>query len=133
MRIRNLAFLFVTVCMFSCGRDSIDDRLSRQSREYTMRHCPERMDDYTMLDSMVYVAEGRILNYYYLLQDSNVTDDGQRLRLKAFLEEIHLENLKQNLAFHDLKEHNVCFRYHYSSSSTKEEIMLIELTPNDYK
>lgn len=125
--------LSVMVCMSACNRDSVDDRFWRQCRDYTRKYCPLRMDEYTMLDSLVYVREERCMNYYYLLEDSNVTDARQRVRLKEFLEGRLLSDLKNNTAFRELRENDISFRYHYRSSSGKEEVMMMEFGPNDYK
>lgn len=133
MRIRILLLLSVMACMSACNRDSVDDRIWRQCKDYTRKYCPSRMDEYTMLDSLVYVREERCMNYYYLLEDSNVTDARKRMRLKEFLEGRLLSDLKNNTAFRELRENDVSFRYHYRSSSGKGEVMLMEFGPNDYK
>lgn len=50
-----LLFLFLVGC-----NNNLNNRMVREAQEYTQKHCPQRLDDFTVLDSMVYDVSTRI-------------------------------------------------------------------------
>lgn len=91
------------------------------------------MDEYTIFDSLVYTQEGKVMSYFYSVSDRM---DSDSVYTSAMLDVFHtdlLNNVRQNIGLHELREHGVTFRYVYSSKTTHKQYMSFEYTPEDYK
>ena len=90
------------------------------------------MDDYTILDSLVYNTSETTLNYYYsvynLLDNDTIYTDA----FKGIFHTKLMDNILNNVALIELKENNVSFKYHYYSSTTKKKYMLFYFTQKEY-
>lgn len=66
MRKRNLMILWLAALMAgACHFESFDERCARETREYTQKQCPRRLDEHTIMDSTVYDTDTRTITYYY--------------------------------------------------------------------
>lgn len=121
------------MCLASCGFEGFDERCAREAREYTLKQCPRRMDQATVLDSMVYDIPSRTLCYYYtmenVLDDKNVLTDELRSTFK--------EQLRKAIAGSiDLKKHKergVAFEYRYYSQKDKTLLMKERIEAEEYQ
>lgn len=91
------------------------------------------MDEYTQLDSLVYVQKGRVMTYYYSVSGRLDTDSVYNSDLIDAFHTSLLANIKQNTGLIELKDHSVTFRYNYSSSTKDKEYMSFIFSPGDYK
>ncbi len=123
----------VLVLLSACIRESKDERISRQTREYSQKSCPKRMDQYTVLDSMKYIPTGRTMVFFYSVSDRMDVDSVYSTELLDVFDVNLLNNIRQNPGLVELKEHAVTFRYIYSSQTTGKEYMVFNYTPEKYK
>ena len=71
----------VSILLFaSCNFESFEKRCAREAEEYTTRHCPRRMNKYTVMDSLTFNPETKTFGYYYTLEgdldnDSIITNE----------------------------------------------------------
>lgn len=121
------------VSMVSCFHESLDEKIARQTRDYTKRSCPKVMDKYTILDSMVYTIASKRMTYYYSLSGVMDNDSVFSSELLNIFHADLLSNLKNNMGLHELKNNDVSFSYQYYSS-TKEghRYMSFDFSPIDY-
>lgn len=108
------------------------DRFEREAREYTERNCPQKMDEITTLDSMVFVnkGDGNLRMYYSLL-----LDDEQREAFSNVMGELADENLsvvRNSVAFIKQKEAGVTFSYIYVDAVTGDKLVEYNYTRNEY-
>jgi hypothetical protein len=125
--------LFCGAILFTgCNNLSNDERICMQTRKYTIENCPLRMDQYTMLDSMVYHIDGKVMSYHYSLSGVMDTDSIHNSTTYNAFHDMLLNNILQNTGLHELRQHNVSFQYIYISSTTGKEYMRLNFTPSDY-
>lgn len=125
-----ILFLFALV---SCNHESKSDRIYRHAREFTQNSCPKQMDEFTVLDSLVYEPETRVMSYYYSVSGRLDTDSVYNSKLIGVFHTNLLDNIRQNVGLLELKEHATTFRYTYYSSVNAKEYMSFIFTPEDYK
>ena len=124
---------FLSIISSSCKHEGIHERIAWQSREFTERSCPKRMDTYTVLDSIVYAKEDKTMSYYYSVSDKL---DNDSIYTDVFLNVFHtdlLNNLRDNIGLVELKQNYVRFKYIYYSSTSKKEYMLFCFEPEMYR
>lgn len=119
--------------LFSC-QEKRQDRFGREAREYTVTYCPQRLDDFTVLDSMVFEPIGDVgdLKLYYSLM---LTKE-QRKELMNHLGEMGEQNLKivrNSVMFTKFKEAGVGFTYIYHDVATGDKIVEYHFEKKDYK
>lgn len=128
-----MPLLCLSALMLSCNYESFEKRCMREAKEYTMKYCPKRMNDYTMMDSLTFDQTSNSLCYYYSLEgildnDSifspDVTD--------TFTEQIKKE-LTNSVELKAYKEKDINFCYLYISKSTGKTLYRVNFTPEDYQ
>jgi hypothetical protein len=91
------------------------------------------MDNYTVLDSMVYNPSETTMSYYYSVSEKLDNDSVYNdIFINVFYTDL-LNNLNDNIGLIELKKNNVHFRYIYYSSTTKKTYMNFMFKPEDYK
>ncbi|MBO4674138.1 MAG: hypothetical protein J5616_07300 [Bacteroidaceae bacterium] len=125
----------VTVSLFSC-QEKKPDFFEREAREYTEKHCPEQMDAFTRLDSLVFEkgSKGEIgtLNSYYTL----TLTDAARAELMNRLGELgdlNMKTIRNSVILAKHKEAGVTFHYVYYDEATGEKIAEYRFTKKDYE
>lgn len=131
---KKLFYSFIAlVALCSCGYESADERICRQAQEFTKASCPKPMDEYTVLDSLVYTPKDKVMSYYYTVSDLMDTDSVYTSAMLDIFNTDLLNNVRQNIGLHELREHCVTFRYVYSSKTTHKQYMTFEYASKDYK
>lgn len=129
---RYIIYIMCILVFTSCRHESVHEKYANLAMDYTKKMCPIPMDDYTILDSLVYNTSETTLNYYYsvyhLLDNDTVYTDA----FKGIFHTKLMDNILNNVALIELKENNVSFKYHYYSSTTKKKYMLFYFTPKEY-
>jgi hypothetical protein len=126
-----LSILLISL-LVGCRHETRDEKYQRQAREFTESSCPKPMDKYTVLDSLIYDIEGRVMTYYYSV--SGILDSNS-VYSSEFLAEFHsnlLDNIQHNAGLVDLKKHAVTFRYNYASSTSSKVYMSFTIGPSTY-
>lgn len=90
------------------------------------------MNDYTMMDSLVFNPQTRTFSYYYCLEgkldnDTVITKDVAN----TFVEQLKKE-LTNSVELRSYKEKEVNFRYIYLSQKTGQILFEKTFTPADY-
>lgn len=127
-----ITMVCLTTLITSCNFESFDERCTREAEEYTHKYCPRRMNDYTMMDSLVFNPQTRTFSYYYCLEgkldnDTVITKDVAN----TFVEQLKKE-LTNSVELRSYKEKEVNFRYIYLSQKTGQILFEKTFTPADY-
>lgn len=126
------ALLLGTLSILSCGRKSIDEQFAENARQETQQMCPRKVDDCTMLDSVVYDIPTRTQNHYYTF--SGDMDDPTLFteHFKAEIRETMLKSLRNEIKLKKQMEAEISFGYIYYSDSTHKPIFKVLFTKEDY-
>lgn len=127
-----ITMVCLTALITSCNFENFDERCTREAKEYTQKYCPRRMNDYTMMDSLVFDAQTHTFSYYYCLEGKldNDTIITQKVA-NTFIEQLKKE-LVSSVELRSYKEKEVNFRYIYLSRSTGKTLFEKTFTPTDY-
>ena len=130
---RTLLFACLAATVLACRHETLDEKICRQTRDFTQQSCPRPMDPYTVLDSMVYVPGTRTMSYHYSMSGKMDTSSVYNEAMKDMFYTDLLDNIRQNPGLNELKEHGVTFRYVYSSGKdASTEYMSFTYPPADY-
>ena len=127
-----LYILILITFIVACSHETIDKKIWRQASEFTKNSCPKPMDEYTILDSLVYSEKERVMSYHYSVSSLMDTTAVYTTELLNIFHSNLLDNIKQNVRLMELKQHGVTFRYTYVSSTDAREYMSFLFTPEDY-
>lgn len=129
---RQLLFVGIIMALASCNRETFDDRVCRQTNEYSRTSCPKSMDKYTVLDSMVYHPDGRIMTYHYSVSDKMDVDSIYTPTMTSLFDASLLNNIRHNPGLKELKEHKITFSYIYASRTNGTVYMTFTYAPDRY-
>lgn len=117
------------VIFTACHKQTFDERLIAETKQFNKKEAPKRLDEFTLFDSMSYDIDSQMLTYYYTM--SNQIDE-QVLPVDVFQQKL-LENLRTSLTLKSHKDHNINFRYVYYHEGTGQRLIDCIFTPEDYK
>lgn len=120
--------IFILLTCSSCF-ESFDKRLQREAREFTENHCPQVPEPGTLLDSTTYDITSRTYTLWYSLSTANAEVYTANIPL---LHQALLERLLDDVNYKSLKDHNVIFRYVYTSQQNRRVIYQTQIGPNEY-
>lgn len=131
----NLSFtapilLSAALLLFSSCRDDFGKRLQQEATDYTKKRCPQRLDAYTTLDSVVYDPDTRIYARYFSL---DATTPETLLEHPASIREMLLQELKGDAGWKRCKDEGICFSYSYRSKRNDSLVYTTTLSPDDYR
>lgn len=135
MRVRvHYILLFIGALIFSSCQEKLQDRFVREAREYTATQCPLPHDDFTVLDSLVFVPKGEAgdLRIFF----SVILDEEQRevfMSKGEELRDIDKKVVRNSVQFSKYKEAGVTFVYIYHDKATGKKLTEIRIDKNDYK
>jgi hypothetical protein len=118
--------------LFICAacQESLEDRCERESREYTRKYCPEKMDNNSILDSLVFERPTRTIHYYFTLTGF-ADQDGALEKVDA--EGVLRNEVKNSTALRTYKENKFRVAYTYRSQKNPDKILMdIVFTDKDY-
>lgn len=130
----SILFLVMLWAFTSC-QERKADFFEREAREYTEKNCPQMLDKYTILDSVVYVREkdgpGDLVQYYTL----NLNEEARNELMNQLgeLAEMNLTAVRNSIVFAKHKEEGVSFTYIYHDATTGEKIVEYHFTKKDYQ
>ena len=129
---RYIIYIMCVLLYTSCSHERIHEKFSRQAKEYTKKMCPLPMDQYTMLDSLVYNPSQTTLTYHYSVSDLLDNDSIYTDAFRGIFHTKLLDNILNNVGLIELKENNVSFRYIFYSSTTQQQFMQFFYTSEEY-
>ena len=124
-------WILAVICTLLVGcRESLEDRCSREAKEYTEKNCPMKLDKNVTLDSMAFERDTHTLHYYYTLTGFADRDGVMEMvDAKGAL----LEDLKNSTNLRVYKENKYRFAYTYRSEKDPTNIKLeVVFTDKDY-
>jgi hypothetical protein len=117
--------LFLTAC-----QESLEDRCARETKEFTRKNCPSKIEKNINIDSLTFERETHTLHYYYTLT-GNADREGVMEEINGL--DILKENLKNSTAMKVYKENHYNFTYTYHSEKDPKKVLLeVTLTDKDY-
>lgn len=130
--IKFITTVSLTALICSCNFESFDERCTREAKEYTEKYCPRRMNEYTMMDSLVFDSETHTFSYYYCLEGKLDNDTVINKEVaNAFVEQLKKE-LTTSVELRSYKEKEVNFHYIYLSQKTGKVLFEKTFSPSDY-
>ena len=117
--------LLLTAC-----QESLEDRCARESKEYTKKNCPAKMDNNIILDSLTFERATHTIHYYYTLtgfadQDSVVKNMDAANILR--------NELRNTTTLKLYKDNHYRFAYTYRSEKDPDKVLLdLVFTDKDY-
>ena len=127
---KNLLFIAILTLILSGCQESLEDRCERESKEYTAKQCPIRIDETTRLDSLTFERATHTIHYYYTLMgnaDSEVVL--QNIDAVGALK----NELKNTTTMKVYKDNKYRFAYTYHSAKDPNKTLIeITFTDKDY-
>lgn len=124
-------FAFLSIAITSC-HENLDQRCTREAKEYTEKYCPAPIAEGIMIDSMTFESKTHTLHYYYSLtgkiDDINIINHNSADMRRQLLKSVdNATNLKQ------YKDAGFSFAYTYFSSKNKGQALYsCTITNKDY-
>lgn len=120
----------VVIILFSSCQEPFDQRLQREARDFTERHCPQELERGTQLDSTTYdiVSRTYILWYSVALEKAAALEENAPL-----LHELLLKELRSDVNHQSLKDKKVNFRYIYRLMGSGRTIYETTINPREYR
>ena len=117
--------LLLTAC-----QESLEDRCARETKEYTRKNCPAKMDNNIILDSLTFERETHTLHYYYKLTGfADQEDVAEKMDAVNILK----NELRNTTTLKLYKDNHYRFAYTYRSEKNPEKVLLdVLLTDKDY-
>ena len=125
----------IFLLLFCSCQEKRADRFEREAREYTEKHCPQRLEDgLTVLDSMVFVKDdgaGTLQMYYSLY----LTDEVRKQVMDKLgeLGDHDLRIVRNSVLFAKHKEAGVSFTYIYHDANKGDKIAEYHFEKKDYE
>ena len=122
----------IAMILFICAacQESLEDRCERESKEYTRKYCPEKMDNNSILDSLVFERPTRTIHYYFTL--TGFADQDSALE-KVNAEGVLRNEVKNSTALRTYKENKFRVAYTYRSQKNPDKILMdVVFTEKDY-
>ena len=128
---KSILSVIIIAALASC-HESIEERASREAREYTERFCPTPVVNYTRTDSVTFDMQSRTYTYYCSVTD--VMDNKDIIsQNKNNIKNGLLESIIDNTQIKIYKEAKFNFAYIlYSAKQPGKVLFSVKYTPEDY-
>lgn len=113
-------------------KETMEQKLQREAREFTERNCPHVIDDYTTLDSATYEKADTCYTYHFTVKGALDIDSLYGDNLVSDLHDSYLSELKNNIEMKNLKEMGVTIQRIYRSESTGKPLLTLTFTKEEY-
>lgn len=116
-------------------QEDFDHRMLREAQEFTLKHCPYRAEAGTVLDSATYDLSSRTFIRWFSLHGELDTPAARAAAQQnlSFVKEGLKRELRGDTSWETCKAEGIRFAYVYRSSSCRDELFRIVLTPEDYR
>ena len=133
MKIFRTSFLTLTALLLgACSWESRDERFLREANKFTENQCPKEMDDYTIMDSVVFTPSTQTYAYYYTVKDVLDNDTLYTAELYDLFHDKVLGEIKSSITMKTMKEAGLNFLYAYRSKTSGKVLMQLEFSEKDY-
>ncbi len=120
----------VFLSLMTACQESLEDKCEREAMDYTRRNCPMKMDNNSILDSLVFERATRTIHYYYTL--TGLADRDSILEKVDAIDVLRNE-VKNSTALRVYKENKFKIAYTYRSEKDPKKIrMEVMFTEKDY-
>ena len=120
----------IIALMFTACQESLEDKCEHDSIEYTRKHCPTAIDDYTIIDSLTFDRATHTIHYYYRL--TGVADEEKAIKDIDAVGTLK-KSLKNSTSVQTYKNNKYRFAYTYRSDKDPKKILLeVVFTDKDY-
>ena len=120
----------VILLIFAACQESLEDRCARETKEYTRKNCPAKLNDFTTLDSLTFERTTHTLHYYYKLTG---TADSASALAKFDAVSLMRNELKNSTAMKTYKDNHYRFAYTFNSEKDPQKVLLeVVFTDKDY-
>jgi len=119
---KKFVVIFISVFMLSACHESLEDRATREAKEYTQRYCPTPVNNFSRTDSVVFEKSTHIYHYYCTFSDK--MDDKKIIDLNR--SEIHeglLKGLKESTDIKAYKDAGFNFQYTCHSAKNPSRVL----------
>ena len=122
--------LSVFLLLLTACQESLEDRCARETKEYTRKNCPAKMDNNSILDSLTFERETHTLHYYYRLTGFA---DNDSIVEKLDAGNILKNELRNTTTLKLYKDNHYRFAYTYRSEKDPKKVLLdFVFTDKDY-
>ena len=127
---KKLWVLSAIMLLLTACQESLEDRCARETKEYTRKNCPAKMDNNIILDSLTFERETHTIHYYYRLTGfADQEDVAKNLDAVNILK----NELRNTTTVKLYKDNHYRFAYTYRSEKDPTKVLLdIVLTDKDY-
>ena len=127
---KNLCVIAVLTLFLTACQESLEDRCERETKEYTSKHCPSKIDNTTRIDSLTFERATHTIHYYYTL--TGVADNEDVLK-KFDAADVLKNELKNTTTMKVYKDNGYNFAYTYHSEKNPEKVLMeVVFTDKDY-
>ena len=123
---KKLIYTAVLVALLASCTESLEDKATREAKEYTEKYCPTPYVNDSRTDSATFDKSTKTYVYYISLR--NKADNKQVIEAnKDKLHKIQKEALDNNPGLKKYKEEHFTFRFVYHSAKNPKEVLLDDL------
>ena len=123
---KKLIYIAVLVSLLASCTESLEDKATREAKEYTEKYCPTPYVNDSRTDSATFDKSTKTYVYYISLR--NKADNKQVIEAnKNKLHKIQKEALDNNPGLKKYKEEHFTFRFVYHSAKNPKEVLLDDL------
>ena len=127
---KKLWVLSAILLLLSACQESLEDRCARETKEYTRKNRPAKMDNNSILDSLTFERETHTLHYYYRLTGFA---DNDSIVEKLDAGNILKNELRNTTTLKLYKDNHYRFAYTYRSEKDPNKVLLdFVFTDKDY-
>ena len=124
-------YLFAAAAIFSSCQQSLEDRCAQEAERYTKKNCPTRINEITVIDSLIFERDTHTLHYYYTLTGYA---DNPEIVSKINAGNVLLDQIKNSTSIKMYKDAGYNFAYTYYSQKNKGTVLFEQIfTEKDYK
>lgn len=128
---KTLLLLFLSALVLSACQESLADRSVREAREYTLKKCPAKLSESTVIDSLVFDKKSLTMHYYFTI--SGRSDSAELIKEKDPREEL-IKAIKNNTPLRKSKDAGFNFAFTYRSTKHPGKVLYTTvITPDDYQ
>lgn len=128
-----LIFLLAAVCVSGCRKETRDEKLRRESIEFSNKNCPQEIDPYTTMDSARYDIDTRTYTYYYTVRDFMDNDSIYTEEVLENFRQKVISELRTSISVKSYKDSGLTFAYEYHSDKSGKTLVHMEFTKEEYK
>ena len=132
----NRLLLLLSLILFiltGCKKQSFEERIFQEAKQFTQKNCPKKIDQYTVLDSCTFSITKRTYYYNYTVKDVLDIDSLYSQDLYDYFREQLLAEIKNSIQLKNCKDAGIIFCYRYYSNRSGKILMQQKFTSKEYK